>query len=84
VRERGPDLEALFPAFAFLNEDFIPLRYGKPSVTDSAASVRKSRWSQSKRVIQRLTGRAKKIGSTGVGGPPEEGSPVLFQPAALK
>ncbi len=26
VRERGPDLEALFPAFAFLNEDFIPLR----------------------------------------------------------
>ena len=44
VRERGPDLEALFPAFAFLNEDFIPLRLGKRNITDSVASVWKSRW----------------------------------------
>jgi hypothetical protein len=44
VRERGPDLEALSPAFAFLNEDFIPLRLGKRNITDSVASVWKSRW----------------------------------------
>jgi hypothetical protein len=28
VRERGPDLGALSPAYAFLNEHFIPLRLG--------------------------------------------------------
>jgi hypothetical protein len=43
VRERGPDLEALFPAFAFLNEDFILLRYGTPNVTDFVANVLKLR-----------------------------------------
>jgi hypothetical protein len=44
VRERGLDLEALSPAFAFWKEDLIPLRLGKPDVTDSVASIWKSRW----------------------------------------
>lgn len=74
VRERGPDLEALSPAFSFLNEAFIPLPHGKPSVTDSAGSVWKSRWGQPKRFIQRLTGRAKQIASTAVAGSREESS----------
>ena len=30
MRRRGPDLEALSSAFAFVDEDFIPLRLGKP------------------------------------------------------
>ena len=34
--EKGPDLEAFSPAFAFLNEDFIPLRLGKPNVESEA------------------------------------------------
>ena len=42
VRERGPDLEALSPAFAFLNEDFIPLRLRKSNATDFVASGWKS------------------------------------------
>jgi hypothetical protein len=29
VRERGRDLEALSPAFAFLKEDFMPMRHEK-------------------------------------------------------